>query len=173
MARPEEEELSRRFVHRLVAFGRRRTRSEQDAWDLAQETLLLSLEKLRAGAVREPEKIGSFILGVARTLLLSSRRRELRSESIEEKPGLLPAVSASLRDPLAIDRMVSCLENLKERDRAVVLLSFYGQETSAEVADSLGLSRSNVRVIRHRSVSRLRDCLREDERSLGSVGAQA
>ena len=44
-----EAELCRRYARRLVAFGRSRLGSEDAAHDLAQDTLLLTLEKLRAG----------------------------------------------------------------------------------------------------------------------------
>jgi len=50
----------------------------------------------------------------------------------------------------------------------VVLLTFYAEQSSGDIATSLGLSSENVRVIRHRSVARLRDCL-----GLGTVRPEA
>ena len=94
-ARDEEAELCRRYTRRLVAFGRRHLGSGDQGRDLAQDTLLLTIEKLCAGRVREPERIRAFI---------------------------------------------------------------YAEQSSSDIATSLGLSSENVRVIRHRSVARLRDC---------------
>jgi hypothetical protein len=65
-AAAEEAELCRRYARRLYHFGLRRLGAEVRAQDLAQEALVVTLEKLRSGEVREPERIGSFILG-ART----------------------------------------------------------------------------------------------------------
>jgi DNA-directed RNA polymerase specialized sigma subunit len=38
-------------------------------------------------------------------------------------------------------------------------MTFYDEQTAADVANFLGISEANVRVIRHRSIHQLRDCL--------------
>lgn len=159
LAREEEGELCRRFARRLVYFGRRLLGSEDRARDLAQDTLLLTLRKLRAGEVREPERIGAFVLGVARTLAGRRRRREARSEPLDAADAQLVATCLTPPDPIARKRVEPCIEALPDKHRAVILLSFYGEQSSGEVAESLGLTRNHVRVLRHRGVARLRDCL--------------
>jgi RNA polymerase sigma-70 factor (ECF subfamily) len=158
-AADEEAELCRRYVRRLVAFGRRRLDSADEARDLAQDALLLTLEKLRAGEVQEPEKIGAFILGVARTLAGRRRSRQARLAPIEAAGPALVAPSTAPPDPIARTRVAGCLDELPEKQKAVILLTFYAEQPSGAIAASLGLSSENVRVIRHRSVARLRDCL--------------
>lgn len=155
----EEEELCRRYGRRLVFFGRRLLGSDDQARDLAQDTLLLALEKLRAGKVREPDRIGAFLLGVARNLAGSRRARESRVEPIDRVAADLVAASLAPPDPLAAARVAPCVEALPEKQRAVILLSFYAEQSSAEVAASLGLTTNHVRVVRHRGVARLRECL--------------
>jgi RNA polymerase sigma-70 factor (ECF subfamily) len=51
------------------------------------------------------------------------------------------------------------VQNLKERERTVVVMTFYDERTGADVASFLGLSEANVRVIRHRAVHQLRVCM--------------
>jgi len=51
------------------------------------------------------------------------------------------------------------MQNLKERERAVVLMTIYDEQTSTDVARFLSVSESNVRVIRHRAIHQLRDCM--------------
>lgn len=154
-----ESELVRRYQRRLLAFGRRRLGSEDAAHDLSQQTLLLTLEKLRAGAVREPERIGAFILGIARTLVIERlRNREATHVPLQDEGPEAPGAPV-LDDPLARRRIGPCLETLPESQRSVVVLSFYGELSSAEIGASLGLSHGNVRVLRHRGVAGLRDCL--------------
>jgi RNA polymerase sigma-70 factor (ECF subfamily) len=159
LAHAEEAELCRRYMRRLVAFGRRHLGSADRAQDLAQDTLLLTLDKLRSDAVREPEKIGSFILGVARTLAATHRSRDSRHEPLGEADAELVAPLPEPPDPIARSRVKGCLEALPDKHRAVVVLSFYAEQSSSAIAASLGLSSENVRVIRHRGVARLRDCL--------------
>lgn len=158
-AEAEEAELCQRYGRRLLAFGRRRLGSADRARDLAQDTLLLTLEKLRSGEVREPERIGAFILGVARSLSRSHWSRDGRAQPLDTLSPELIATSPIPPDPIARARVAPCMEALPEKQRAVVLLSFYAEQTSGEVADSLGLTPNHVRVLRHRGVSRLRDCL--------------
>ncbi|MGE3887693.1 MAG: sigma factor-like helix-turn-helix DNA-binding protein [Vicinamibacterales bacterium] len=38
-------------------------------------------------------------------------------------------------------------------------MTFYDEQTAADVAGFLGVSEGNVRVIRHRALHRLRDCM--------------
>jgi RNA polymerase sigma-70 factor (ECF subfamily) len=52
----EEAELYRRFAPRVRLYGRRHLQNDAAAADLAQDVLLLTIERLRAGEVRRPEK---------------------------------------------------------------------------------------------------------------------
>ena len=56
-------------------------------------------------------------------------------------------------------QLARCVQILKERERSVVVLTFYDEQTAAEVAGFLGLSQANVRVIRHRAIQQLRTCM--------------
>src|SRR5690349_10667627 len=78
----EEAELYRRFAPRVRLYGRRHLRSEAAADDLAQEVLLLTINRLRAGEVRRPEEIASFILGTSRMMAQGDRRVARRREAI-------------------------------------------------------------------------------------------
>ena len=55
--------------------------------------------------------------------------------------------------------LLRCLGNLPERERSVVVLTFCSDTPTEEVAQELGLESGNVRVIRHRALQRLRECL--------------
>lgn len=159
-AAAEEGELCRRYIRRLVYFGRRHLGADDAAQDLAQESLLLTLRKLRAGEVRDPSKIGAFILGVARTKVRERfRDPKRRHEPLEEASRDLPTVEIHLPDPIARERVVACLEELPDRQRTVLLLSFYAEQPTAEIGRSLGLEPGHLRVLRHRGISGLRQCL--------------
>ena len=74
--------LCRRFAPRIRLFGLKRLRSDAAAADLVQDVLMMVLQKLRAGAVREPERIASFMLGTARQLVIDTRRNAGRRERL-------------------------------------------------------------------------------------------
>ncbi len=115
---------------------------------------------MRAGRLREPEKLASFVLGVCRMTVLDQRRNTQRRQRLLEQFGaVLPAAAQPSLFRLDYDKLRRCVQNLKERERAVVVMSFYDEQTSADLAGFLGVSEANVRVIRHRAIHQLRQCM--------------
>lgn len=159
-AREAEAELLRRLAPRVRLYGLRHLRNEHAADDLTQQVLITTLEALRAGRLREPEKLTSFVLGTCRMTVLDLRRGAQRKERLLARFGAdLPAPVQPSAPNLDRERLGHCVRNLNERERAVVVMSFYDERTGADVANFLGLSEANVRVIRHRAIHRLRECL--------------
>jgi len=155
-----EAELYRRLAPRVRLYGLRHLRDRQAAADLAQQVLLMTLERLRAGEVREPEKIASFVLGASRMTVIEMRRGTRRREALLETWG--DATEAfEAPEPLVLDpdRLAGCLGALSERERSVVVLTFFADKPADEVGAELAISAGNVRVIRHRALARLRGCL--------------
>jgi RNA polymerase sigma-70 factor (ECF subfamily) len=48
---------------------------------------------------------------------------------------------------------------LKERERSVVVMTYYDEASAIETGRSLGFSEAHVRVIRHRAIKQLRACM--------------
>ena len=158
--REAEAELFRRMAPRVRLYGLRHLRDQHAAEDLTQQVLITTLEALRAGRLREPEKLVSFVLGTCRMTVLDLRRGAQRKERLLEQFGadLLAPVQPSM-PRLDHEQLTRCVENLKERERTVVVMTFYDEQTGADVASFLGVSEANVRVIRHRAIHQLRDCM--------------
>lgn len=156
----EEAELYRRFAPRVRLYGRRHLRNDGGADDLAQDVLLLTIERLRAGEVRRPEEIGSFILGTSRMMAHGERRVVRRRQALASQFMTAPLESAppSLAS-LDAPRVAACLRTLEERDRLVVVLTFYADLEAPRIAEDLGVTAGVVRTIRHRAMKRLRDCV--------------
>lgn len=155
----EESELYRRFAHRVRLYGLKHLRDEAASQDLAQQVLLVTIERLRAGEVRNPDEIGSFILGTSRMQADAADRKTRRRERLTARfhvPELYAAPSAAADDLDVVER---CLHQLPERDRRVLVLTFYAEKTSPEIAEELGVTGSVVRVARHRALARMRECV--------------
>lgn len=155
-----EAELFQRMAPRIRLYGLRHLRDRHAADDLAQQVLITTLEALRAGRLREPDKLASFVLGTCRLTVLNLRRSASRKAQLLAQFGPDLAKPAQPGVPfLDKDQLVRCLEALKERERTVVVMSFYDEQTAADVASFLGISTANVRVIRHRAIHQLRECM--------------
>ena len=159
-AQLEEAELYRRFARRVRLYGLKHLRDDAAAQDLVQQVLLVTIERLRAGEVRKPDEIGSFILGTSRLLAGSLKRTERRRQSLGERFHLTEAAAVGPPDiELDVASVERCLQTLGDRDRRVLILTFYAEKTSAEIADDLGVTSGVVRVARHRALDRLRECV--------------
>src|SRR5687767_8657758 len=80
-----EAELCRRMGPRVQLYGLRHTRDRHLSDDLAQHVLMTTLQALRTGRLREPEKLASFVLGTCRMTVLDLRRSALRKERVLER----------------------------------------------------------------------------------------
>jgi RNA polymerase sigma-70 factor (ECF subfamily) len=162
--RDAETELFRRMAPRIRLYGLRHLRDAHAADDLTQQVMLTMLGALRAGRLREHQKLTSFVLGTCRMTVLDLRRGAQRKQRLIEHFGaeLPSSVEPSLPHiDLDRDRLARCVRGLKERERTVVVMTFYDERAGADVAGFLGVSEANVRVIRHRAIRQLRECMEE------------
>ncbi len=125
-----------------------------------QHVMALAIEKLRANALDAPERIVSFVLGACRMTVIDLLRGQRRRDEILQRHAEdLPIADIHVAPRLDHERVASCLERLAERERAVIVMSFYDEQSADAVGRSLGLSAGNVRVIRHRGLHQLRRCV--------------
>ena len=75
---------------------------------------------------------------------------------------LVPTMEIERVDVVPLTR---CLARLEERSRLVVALSFQEGRSAEEVAARLGTTAGNVRVIRHRALAQLHDCMEGGHRA--------
>jgi RNA polymerase sigma-70 factor (ECF subfamily) len=155
-----ETELFRRLAPRVRLYGLRHLRDPAAADDLVQDVLMLTLERLRAGRVREPDRLASFVLGTCRLVVRNVRRGVKRREALLDR---FAAVFPRRTEPdlLLLDqgRLRACLEGLAPRERTVLVLTFFAEQPSSEIGARLSLSSENVRTVRRRAFGRLRDCV--------------
>jgi RNA polymerase sigma-70 factor (ECF subfamily) len=56
-------------------------------------------------------------------------------------------------------RLEHSLQRVAEREGTVVLMTFFDENSADEVPRALGVSLANGRVIRHRGIEHLRECV--------------
>ena len=155
-----EAELYRRLAPRVRLYGLRHLRDRHAAADLVQQVMMTTLERLRAGSVREPARIASFVLGMCRMTVLELRRGAARRAELLERYGDTEEAAPEIEIRVMEEaRLVECLEKLAERERSVLVLSFYADKSADEAGRELALAPGNVRVIRHRALEKMRACM--------------
>ena len=155
-----EREVCRRLLPAIRAFASRRLPGAA-AEDFAQDALVLLLEAMREGRIAEPARIAGFALGICRYLA-----RE-RARSGERRRELLTQYGWSQEDVIALElpttlhrgHLEDCYSQLTDSARRVIRASFCEETEDAHIALALSISAANVRVIRHRTLATLRQCL--------------
>ena len=159
--RQAETALCRRFAPAVRTFARRRLRTVDAVEEFAQDVFLRFVEALRAGQVAEPERVGGFILGICRNLARERARNAERRAALWQEFG---SALAALDDhpTLAgyqIAQLEDCLSQITQRSRDVIRFAFIDGEPAAQIASRLEMSEGNVRVVRHRALEALRECM--------------
>jgi RNA polymerase sigma-70 factor, ECF subfamily len=158
--RAVEREICLRYANRIRAYGLRHLRDAAAAQELMQQVLLAVLSALREGRVKEPERLDAYVLGTCRNTVMDLRRAEARQRRLaEETSAMLPDAYEPEWVGLDRIRLTQCLGSLEPRERAVVLATFIEDRDADEIGKTLSLSPGNVRVIRHRALSRLQTCM--------------
>jgi RNA polymerase sigma-70 factor (ECF subfamily) len=163
--RGAEAALCRRFLPAVRVFARRRLRTPDAVAEFSQDVMLLFIEALRRGAVEDPARLGGFVLGICRNLALDRVRQRERREALWQQFGA--AWTELGADPPApedapsyeIIHLEDCLSRLSQRGRDVVRLAYAEARSHGEIAAQLATSEANARVLRHRTLHALRDCM--------------
>ncbi len=160
--RAAEALLCGRLAPAIRAFARRRLHGADAIRDFQQDVLMLFVEAVRRGAVEDPSRVGGFVLGICKNVARDrARRRERRDELWDMFSADVTPFDAGPPDHATLDviRLEACLTQLSQRARDVVRLSYGEQKSHAEIAALLAISEANARVLRHRTLHVLRECM--------------
>lgn len=160
--RAAESTLCRRLAPAIRAFARRRLAGADAVRDFEQDVLVLFVEALRRGGVEDPPRVGGFVLGICKNVARERvRRRERRDELWEMYAADVSPFVANAPEHATVDvlRLEACLTQLSQRARDAIRLAYAEQKSHAEVAELLKISETNARVLRHRTLHALRECM--------------
>ena len=166
--RSAEQELVERYG-RGVSFMVRQLVPDRDASeDIYQETFRLVLEKIRAGAVREPERLSGFIAGIARNLVLEQFRSVSRRRA-REKPEYgqaIPSPAPSQLDGLLREEKISLVRHVlaslpSDRDRKVLYRFYLADDDKDEICADMGVTNLHFNQILCRARERYRKLFEE------------
>jgi RNA polymerase sigma-70 factor (ECF subfamily) len=153
--REAESELARQFHARVRTMALVRLHGSDTATDIAQETILAVLEALRAGKLRELEKLPAYVLSVARNLINNQLREQTRGREVLEDPPDRPAGPDRGFLGLDDDRQSlvrEALGRLSQLDRRILILTLVEGMTPREISPIVGLGPEAVRTRKARAV---------------------
>ena len=131
--------------------------------DLHQEAFRLVLEKVRAGELRQPDKLPAFIRQLARNLFIAEYRQNLKrpivggDEVLAVSPDSAPGPLKRLLDKenaAIVRRLLAELE--PPRDREILMRFFVAEHSKEAICADLRLSRLHFNRVLYRARQRLK-----------------
>jgi RNA polymerase sigma-70 factor, ECF subfamily len=158
-----EDEFVSRYRRGVLAILRR-TAGRYALDDLYQEVFLRAIEKIRAGEVREPERLSGFVCAMARNIGFDYFRRHglaaplagPESETPVADPGSGP-LDRVLReeDDRCVRRLL--LEMDSDRDRQLLQRFYISEEDKEQICADLKLTSLQFNRVLHRARERFRE----------------
>jgi len=160
--RAAEALLCQRFGAAIRTFARRRLRGADAVEEFAQDVLLQLIQALRTRALEDPARVGGFVLGICRNLARDRARMQERRAALWSQFGVVLAALEDEQEETRgheVAQLEDCLSQLAQRTRDVIRHAYVDGETASEIAARMTMTEGNVRVLRHRALHTLRECM--------------
>jgi len=138
----------------------RRSIGPQDTDDVVGETFCTALRMIQSGAVREPERLIGYVVGIARNRILNyiqSRVVQRHYETDLEMAGRCadgqPSPEQAALDNESVALAREALENLPARRREVLVRFYLKHQSADEIRIDMGLTATQFRLLKNRAKS--------------------
>jgi RNA polymerase sigma-70 factor (ECF subfamily) len=168
-----EEELATCYDRRLKGLARQMLHDTSKDEDVSQETMHVAIKRIRDGEIREPEKLDSFMRGIARHIAdkYNEKTRRLGNPDLIEAANEVPSRAPSpLEELLKRERTTivhRVLEEMKPRDRDILIRYLLDGEDRGSICKRHGLTRAQFNVVFHRAQDRFEESYRKRLAELG------
>jgi RNA polymerase sigma factor (sigma-70 family) len=161
--REAERAFAERFLRPVKAMLLARSRNPDVAADLLQDVMIEAICALRRGQLREPAKLSSFVIAIARNRLNSHFRSSAKTPESLEFPENLPDLSS---DTIRIEEQerenlaMSAISSLDPLDKSILQMTLVEGLKPGVIAQRLQLSPDVVRQRKLRATRRVIDFVR-------------
>jgi RNA polymerase sigma-70 factor (ECF subfamily) len=156
--------LFRRYQLPLYAYVFELVHDEQATLDVVQETFIAAVRHV--GGLREDDKFGSWLFGIAHQRCIQRWRKHTRDEMLREEFDPVRGGAESGPDDLLIRReeeagFMKLLEQISPPQRSVLLLHFIEDFSLEEIAGITGVPLGTVKSRMHQAKQAMRKLLRK------------
>ena len=170
--REAENAFAQRYMRPVKAMLLARSRNADLAADLLQDVMIEAICALRRGQLREPPKLSSFVIAIARNVLNSHFRGEVRRPVSLALPDNLPDLASNAngvedqeREMLAL-RAIASLEPL---DQSILQMTLVDGLKPGVIAERLRLNPEVVRQRKLRATRRVIEFVRRQSQTDSAV----
>jgi RNA polymerase sigma-70 factor (ECF subfamily) len=162
-----EAEFVRRYRRGVAVIVSRAGGAHAPIEDLCQDVLTTALQRIRAGAVRDPERLSGFVAGLARVTVIGYFRKEASRRAIESRmpsrPGAVgPAVVDQLLQQECATIVRAVLAELEsDRDRQILFRFYIVEDDKERICADLELTPIHFNRVLFRARERYRELYRQ------------
>ena len=155
------------YFPRLMSYATSRLRDRDLAEDVVAETFKQAY--LRWGTLRDQGAVGGWLFSIAHNVMVSHMRARARTcLPLEDSPvegwaDMAPSPEEEIIRQDEAERLLRLLARLSPREQEALALRFDGGLSSRQIAEVLGTSEGNVRLIIFRALRRLRQLMEAEE----------
>ncbi len=167
-----ETELVKRYQRGLRFLVKYRTGDEEFAKEVAQETLLVVLQRLRTKSIEQPEKLSPFVLQTARNIMIGqirkSARRRTEPDSLQIErtaSNLQDQTYVAMRDQEAVIVQQLLREMSCERDRQILERFYLRDQEKPDICRALCIDESHFKRVLYRARKRFATLVEQFEES--------
>ncbi len=168
MQKPSLEEIYNAYYKKIYSFVMRKISDIDAAEDLVSDIFL----KVAANIDRfDPDKacISTWLYTIANNTVLDYYRTRKVHEPIPDEngsEGMMPEALVDTRDIESeiianeeLEELANALEHISVRSRDVIVLHYYGNMTLKDVAQRMGMSYANVKIVHKKALQELKAAL--------------
>jgi len=162
---PSFEKLVMKYSRMVFAAAYSVLEDAEAARDASQEAFLKAYLGIKG--FRGQSRFSTWLYSIARNCALDMARKRSRrpTDSLDDVPE-----PSEMPDPRGLI-LEEAMRSLDEREREALNLHYKGGFSAGEIAEALGLTEGNIRVIMFRARKKLREALRgKEDELLGSEG---
>lgn len=168
MQQPSLEEIYNAYYKKIYSFVMRKISDIDITEDLVSDIFL----KVAANLDRfDPEKacVSTWLYTIANNTVLDYYRTRKVYEPIPDEngsEGLMPEALVDTKDIESeiianeeLEELAKALEHISVRSRDVIVLHYYADMTLKDVAQQMGMSYANIKIVHKKALQELRDAL--------------
>jgi RNA polymerase sigma-70 factor (ECF subfamily) len=138
-----------------------RNMGPQAAEDRLHEIVVVVLEAIHRGELREPGRLMGFVRTIARRKVAAEIRSAIRRrrwlvtvQDLERTPGTAASPETRMARIESAEQIGKLLRSLKPRDRLILIRFYLDEHTPDQICRELGLSRTQFRLGKSRALAR-------------------
>lgn len=158
LVKPDFETVYKTYYSSVLSYLQRKMNNRQDAEDLTSEVFLYCYDHY---ASYDPEKsaVSTWVYLVANSRLKNYYRDRQENSDISALENVLPDESSDIERGVYLEQLrktiAEAISQLPERQQQIVILSYFKQKNSNEIAALLNMTPVNVRVQLSRALSKM------------------